>query len=112
MGELSKEFACGLYEASDKSAKEAWERLKKARKKKDNHAVEEAIKDFSKAMEYVYEIWPAVVEELGIDMDNKTTEIAFAGGFSEAKGYGLPHDITVKRGDHVATRTRYKVSRK
>ena len=34
MGEMSKQFACGAYEVVDKLAKDAWERLKKARKKK------------------------------------------------------------------------------
>jgi len=112
MGEMSKQFACGAYEVVDKLAKDAWERLKKAHKKKANQALEEAIKDFSEAMEQVYDIWPAVVEELGIDMDNTATEIAYLGGYSEAKRYGMPDDLRVKRGDHVATRTRYKVSRK
>ncbi len=112
MGEMSKQFACGAYEVVDKLAKDAWERLKKAHKKKANQAVEEAIEDFSEAMEQVYDIWPAVVEELGIDMDNKTTEIAYLGGYYEAKRLGMLGDLRVKRGDHVATRTRYKVSRK
>jgi len=112
MGEMSKQFACGLYEVLDELAKDAWERIKKERKNKDNQAIEEAIKNFSEAMEQVYDIWPAVEQELGIDMGNKATEIAYLGGYSEAKGYGMPDDIRAKRGDHVATRTLYKVSRK
>lgn len=112
MGEMSKQFACGAYEVVDKLAKDAWERLKKAHKKKANQAVEEAIEDFSEAMEQVYDIWPAVVEELGINMDNTATEIAYLSGYAEAKSYGIPDNIRVKRGDHVATRTLYKVSRK
>ena len=113
MGELSKKIACDAYEEVDKAAKEAWERLKKANKKKDSLAVKEAIKDFSEAMALVYEVWPSIIEELGIDMDTSATEIAFLAGYSEAKEF-LPdadEKFWISRGDHVATRTSYKVSR-
>ena len=113
MGEMSKQFACGAYEVVDKLAKDAWERLKKAHKKKDNQAVEEAIKDFSEAMEQVNDIWPAVVEVLNLQVDNSATETAVLAGYSEAKRL-LPNadkKLWISRGDHVATRTLYKASR-
>ncbi len=113
MGELSKRIACDAYEEVDKVAKDAWERLKKAHKKKDNFAVEEAIKDFSESMELVYEVWPSIVEELGIDMDTSATKTGYLAGYYEAKRL-LPdadRKFWISRGDHVATRTMYKVSR-
>ena len=112
MGELSKRIACDAYEEAKKVAKDAWERFKKAHKKKDSLAVEEAIKDFSEAMELVYEVWPSIVEELGIDMDNSASETAYLAGYSEAtKEYGLPDALAVKRGDYVVTGTLYTVGR-
>jgi len=112
MGERSKRIACDAYEEVDKAAKDAWERLKKAHKKKDSLAVEEAVKDFSEAMELVYEVWPSIVEKLGIDMEKSASKTAFFGGYSEAtRGYCLSEDLGVKRGDNVATRTMYKVRR-
>ena len=110
---MSKQFACGAYEVVDKLAKDAWERLKKVRKKKANQAVEEAIKDFSEAMEEVKDIWPAVVEELGIDMDKTASETAFLAGYAEAKSLfpNADRQVWISRGDHVATRTLYKASR-
>jgi len=39
------------------------------------------------------------------------TKNAFFGDYTKAKGYGLPEDLSIKRGDHVASRTLYKVSR-
>ena len=114
MGELSKRITYDAYEEVDKLAKDAWERLKKAHKKKDNLAVEEAIKNFSEAMELVYEVWPTVVEELKLQVDNSAMETDVLAGYSEAKS--LLHDADrkfwISRGDHVAARALYKVSRK
>jgi hypothetical protein len=110
--EESRQTACKAYEEADKLAKEAWEGIKKAHKKKDKKALEEAVKDFCKAMELVYETWPNVVEELRLQVDTPAMETAYLGGYSEAtKGYGLTADLGVKRGDHVAARTLYKASR-
>jgi len=112
MGEMSKQFACGLYEVMDKEAEDAWEQLKKAHKKKDSLAVEEAIKDFSEAMKVVNEIWPAVVEKLELEVDNSATRTAVLAGYSEAKRL-LPDDdekLWISRGDHVATRTLYRLA--
>lgn len=113
MGELSKKIAFDAYEEVDKAAKDAWERLKKAIKKKDSLAVEEAIKDFSEAMALVYEVWPSIIEELGINMDTSATQTAILSGYAEAKSLLPDADkkFWISRGDHVATRTSYKVSR-
>ncbi len=111
MTEESRKIACKAYEEADKLAKEAWEGIKKAHKKKEKEALEEAVKDFYKAMELVYKTWPNVVEELRLKVDTSATETAYLAGYSEAKRYGLTSDLRVKRGDHVATRTLYKVSR-
>lgn len=111
MTEESRQTACKAYEEADKLAKEAWEAIKKAHKKKEKEALEKAIRDFSKAMELVYKTWPNVVEELRLQVDTPATETAYLGGYSEAKGYGLTADLRVKRGDHVATRTLYKANR-
>lgn len=113
MDELSKRITCDAYEEVDKLAKDAWERLKRAHKKKANLAVEEAIKDFSEAMELVYEVWPTVVEEFKLQVDNSATETAVLAGYYEAKSL-LPdadRKFWISRGDHVATRTLYKASR-
>ncbi len=113
MGELSKRIACDAYEEVDKAAKDAWERLKQAHKKKDSLAVEEAIEDFSEAMELVYEVWPSIVEELGIDVEKSASKTAVLAGYYEAKRL-LPdadRKFWISRGDHVAARTLYKVSR-
>ena len=62
-------------------------------------------------MELVYKAWPSVVEGLRLQVDTLATETAYLAGYSKAKRYGLTSDLRVKRGDHVATRTLYKVSR-
>jgi F0F1-type ATP synthase membrane subunit b/b' len=112
MREESRKIACKAYEEADKLAKDAWERIKKAHKEEEKEALEEAVKDFSNAMELVYKAWPNVVEELRLQVDTPAMETAYLAGYSEAtKGYGLTVDLGVKRGDHVATRTLYKVSR-
>ena len=112
MAEEKRQTACKNYEEADKLAKDAWERIKKAHKKKGKETLEEAIKDFCNAMELVYKAWPNVVEELRLQVDTPAMETAYLAGYSEAtKGYGFTVDLGVKRGDHVATRTLYKVSR-
>ena len=113
MAEESRQTACKAYEEADKLAKEAWERIKKTHKEKEKEALEEAIKDFNKAMELVYKYWPTVVEELKLQVDNSATETAVLAGYSEAKSL-LPdadRKFWISRGDHVATRTLYKASR-
>ena len=84
---------------------------KKGTQEKGKEALEKAIKDFRKAMEQVHKTWPSVVEELGFQVDTSATETAYLAGYSEAKKYDLPDDLRAKRGDHVATRTLYKVNR-
>ena len=111
MAEEGRQTVCKAYEEADKLAKEAWECIKKAHKAKEKEALEGAVKDFCKAMELVYKTWPSVVEELRLQVNTFATETAYLAGYSEAKRYGLSSDLRVKRGDHVATRTLYKVSR-
>ena len=93
MAEEKRQTACKDYEEADKLAKDAWERIKKARKKKGKENLEEAIKDFCNAMELVYKAWPNVVEELRLQVDTPAMETAYLAGYSEAtKGYGLTVD--------------------
>jgi len=112
MGELSKKLACDAFEEVNKAAKEAWERFKKAYKKGDKVAADEAIEDFVELMDLLYEVWPSIINELRIDTTNSATKTAYLGGFAEATdGYKLSEEIGVKRGDYVATSTLYKVYR-
>ncbi len=112
MAEESRQTTCKAYEEADKLAKEAWEDIKKAHARKgEKEALEEAVKDFCNAMKLVYKAWPNVVKELRLQVDTSATETAYLAGYSEAKRYGLTSDLRVKRGDHVATRTLYKVNR-
>jgi hypothetical protein len=103
--------SCNAYEEAEEAANKAWQKVKEAAKKSGASALEQAMRDYSKAMELVMKIWPKVVEELGIEVTS-ATETAYLGGYFEAaKGYGLPENLAYLRGDHVATKTLYKVSR-
>ena len=106
-----KQPSCNAYDKAEEAANRAWQKVKEAAKKSDASALEQAMRDYCKAMELVMKIWPKVVEELRIEVTS-ATEIAYLSGYSEAaKGYGLPKNLACLRGDHVAAKTLYKVSR-
>ena len=102
---------CNAYDKAEEAANKAWQKVKEAAKKSDTSALKQTMSDYCKAMEPVMKIWPKVVDELGIEVTS-ATEIAYLSGYSEAvEGFGLPKKLAYLRGDHVAAKTLYKVSR-
>jgi hypothetical protein len=76
---------CKAYEEFDEAANSSWKALKKVAKKHDKHTLDIAMNDYCQAVNSVMNIWPRVVEELGIEMTS-ATETAYLAGYSEAKG--------------------------
>ena len=102
---------CSAYDEAEGTASKAWQKVKEAVKEPDASELKQAMKDYCKAVESVIKIWPKVVEELGIEV-TASTAIAYSAGYCEAaKEYGLPENLACLRGDHVAAKTLYKVSR-
>ena len=108
---------CYQYEEAEKAAKEAWEKLKKAAKKRDKETLREAMKDYHKAMKLVKKTWL----KLEIEVSVPPSEIAYLSGHSQGKEIAQRSklltdnevsQIAVDRGNQVGTMTSYKTFRR
>ena len=107
----NRKSICDTYNKAEEVANKTWEKVKKAVKKSDAGALKKTTKNYREAMELVLKIWPEVVEELGIEVTSATANAYSAGYCEAAKECGLPENLACLRGDHVASKTLYKVSR-
>ena len=107
----NRKSICNAYNKAEEVANKTWEKVKKESKKSDASALKKAMENYREAMELVLNIWPKVVEELGIEGTSSTANAYSAGYYEAAKEYGLPKKLACLRGDHVASKTLYKVSR-
>jgi len=102
---------CNAYDKAEETANKAWQKVKEAAKEPGVSDLKQATKDYCKAVKLVMKIWPKVIEELGIEVTSSTA-IAYTAGYCEAaEEYGLPENLACLRGDHVAAKTLYKISR-
>jgi len=106
----NRKSICNVYNKAEEVANKIWEKVKKESKKSDAIALKKAMENYREAMELVLKIWPEVVEELGIKTTSATANAYSAGYCEAAKEYGLPENLACLRGDHVASKTLYKVS--